>query len=192
MISFARSALVAFLFASGSAAARAEAPIIPLQPHPTQPEWTKVCAKPGDKKNCYVTRDFVSPDGKPVLAIGYYQLRKPSERIIGRILLPLGLSLPGGVRLAIDDGAPIPGQFSTCIPTGCFAEFALTPEVAERFQKGDVLRIAARNQYLAEIGFAAPLTGFAAALKGAAVTDQELRTRQDNLSRHMRNTAASR
>lgn len=196
MNSFIRAGLVASLCSCGTAFAQSapgsDAPVMALQPHPTQPEWTKVCAHPGDRQNCYVTRDFVSAGGKAVLAIGYYQIRQPTERVIGRILLPLGLSLPAGIRVAIDDAAPVSGQFSTCVPTGCFAEFPLTPALSERFKKGEVIRIAAKNQYLAEIGFIAPLTGFASAYEGPAVSDQILAARQDNLRRHMQDAAAGR
>lgn len=182
---FARILLAASLVPSVVAARdTAATPVIPLQAHPSQPNWTKVCPAPGGA-NCYVTRDFVSPDGNPVMAIGVYELPSRKGQFIGRVLLPLGLSLPSGVRVAVDNGSPTAGQFSSCLATGCFVEFPISPDFVNELRKGEMLRIAALNQYRGEIGFVAPLKGFAGALAGPGITDAALAQLQDNMRRHL-------
>lgn len=194
---FARSALAAAIlllpsFATSRSPEEPNAPIVALQPHPSQPEWSKVCPSGGEQKNCYVTRDFVDTDGSAIMAIGVYTISGKQDRIIGRVLLPLGLSLPAGIRIAIDNAPPVPGQFSSCIQTGCFVEFPIGPEFAQTMRKGDAIRIAALNQYQAEIGFLAPLSGLAAALDGPPLTDAALAHRQDNLRRKLHEKAQQR
>jgi len=188
---FARTLILAASIALPSAvAARAgnDTPVLPLQAHPSQPTWTKICPTPDSPRSCYVTRDFVSTDGSPVLAIGIYNLPAKAGLMVGRVLLPLGLSLPSGIRVAIDEGSPTAGQFSSCVPTGCFVEFQIDPAFARELRKGDVIRIAALNQYKGEIGFVAPLRGFAAAFDGPALTDNALARQQDNMRRHLSET----
>lgn len=194
---FARSALAAAIlllpsFATSRSSEPSNAPIVALQPHPSQPEWSKVCPSGGEQKNCYVTRDFVDTDGSAIMAIGIYTIPGKQDRAIGRVLLPLGLSLPAGIRIAIDDAPPVSGQFSSCIPTGCFVEFPIASEFARTMRKGDAIRIAALNQYQTEIGFLAPLSGLAAAMDGPPLTDAALAKRQDNLRRKLHEKAQQR
>lgn len=188
---FARTLILAASVALPSAVtARApnETPVMPLQAHPSQPSWTKICPTPDSPRSCYVTRDFVSADGSPVLAIGIYNVSAKGGQLVGRVLLPLGLSLPSGIRVAVDDGSPTAGQFSSCVPTGCFVEFQIDPEFARELRKGGMIRIAALNQYKGEIGFVAPLQGLAAAFDGPALTDAALARQQDNMRRHLSET----
>lgn len=194
---FARSALAAAIlllptFATSRSTEAPSAPIVALQPHPSQPEWAKVCPAGGAQKNCYVTRDFVDTDGSAIMAIGIYTFSGKEDRVVGRVLLPLGLSLPSGIRIAVDTSAPVSGQFSSCIQTGCFVEFSIAPELVQAMRKGDAIRIAALNQYKAEIGFLAPLSGLAAALDGPPLTDPALAHRQDNLRRKLHDKAQQR
>lgn len=192
---FARSALAGAIlllptFATSRSPEAQNTPIVALQPHPSQPEWAKICPAGGAERNCYVTRDFVDTDGGAIMAIGFYALSGNENRSIGRVLLPLGLSLPSGVRLAVDDGAPIPGKFSSCIQTGCFVEFSIEPEFARNLRRGEAIRIAALNQYLNEIGFLAPLSGLTAAIDGPPLTDAALAHRQANLRKALQEKAA--
>src|SRR5690349_15908608 len=45
--------------------------IVQVKAEPSQPEWTKVCGKDQNTNTeiCYTTRDFVSDQGQPVLAL---------------------------------------------------------------------------------------------------------------------------
>jgi invasion protein IalB len=192
---FARSALAGAIlllptFATSRSPEVQNTQIVALQPHPSQPEWAKICPTGGAERSCYVTRDFVDTDGSAIMAIGIYALSGNEDRAIGRVLLPLGLSLPSGIRLAVDDGAPIAGKFSSCIQTGCFVEFSIAPEFARAMRKGDAIRIAALNQYLNEIGFLAPLSGLSAAIDGPPLTDAALAHRQANLRKALQEKAA--
>src|ERR687889_2263324 len=45
--------------------------VVTVKAEPSQPEWTKVCGKDQGTGSeiCYTTRDFVSDQGQPVLAM---------------------------------------------------------------------------------------------------------------------------
>lgn len=182
---FAQAALAAlFLLAPSFATSQPssiDAPVVVLQPHPAQPDWAKICPKAAARNNCYVTRDFVDASGQAFLAIGIYTFPDNANRIIGRALLPLGLSLPEGARVAVDDHEAIAGRFSSCVQTGCIADFEIAPAQMKALLAGSTIRIAALNQYKAEIGFIAPLGGFSSALEGPPLSETVLAFRQQNM-----------
>ena len=89
-----------------------------VKSEPSQADWTKVCGKDQNSGTdiCYTTRDFVSDQGQPVLAVAVYEMKNAAQkqdvRVI-RYLLPLGLLLQPGIRFNVDgqtaDGRPLRG-----------------------------------------------------------------------------------
>ena len=109
--------------AAAPAPAPAPAAIVQVQPEPTQSDWIKICGEDqaAKKKICYTTRDFVSDQNQPVLAVAVYDIQGEPQKVV-RFLLPLGFILAPGVRFAVDQGTPQPGKYAVCFPNGCFAE----------------------------------------------------------------------
>ncbi|OJY35434.1 MAG: invasion-associated locus B family protein [Rhizobiales bacterium 65-9] len=167
--------------------------IVQLKGEPSQPDWLKVCGKDGGAEICYVTRDFVSDQGQPVLAIAVYDVKgqqpQQNTRIV-RVLLPLMLMLRPGVRVGVDSGQPTPGQFAICMPNGCFAE---VPGVNDAFmnglKRGTVLNISVQNQVGNEVTFAAPLSGFAKAFDGPPVDPAKLEEARKQAEEQLRQRA---
>src|SRR6476469_4550910 len=98
--------------------------VVQVKPEPSQPDWVKVCGKDqgSGREICYTTRDFVSDQGQPVLAVAVYDIKGAQAQKIVRFLMPLGLLLSPGIRFAVDQGAAISGKYAICFPNGCFAE----------------------------------------------------------------------
>ena len=73
--------------------------LVQLKPEPSQPDWVKVCGNDpsSNQQICYTTRDFVSDQGQPVLAVAIYDVNGKPEKI-SRFILPLGLCYSPGVR----------------------------------------------------------------------------------------------
>src|SRR3954451_4715864 len=97
--------------------------VVQLKAEPAQPDWTKICGKDPNTnvEICYTTRDFVSDQGQPVLAVAVYDVKGDPNKIV-RFLMPLGLLLQPGIRYAADSGASQAGKYAICFPNGCFAE----------------------------------------------------------------------
>src|ERR687890_299834 len=97
--------------------------VVQVKSEPSQPEWTKVCGKDQNTSSeiCYTTRDFVSDQGQPVLALAVYDVKGQQAQKVVRFLMPLGLLIKPGIRFAIDQSAPIAGTYTMCFPNGCFA-----------------------------------------------------------------------
>lgn len=164
--------------------------VVQVKPEPSQAEWLKVCGEdPGNKKKiCYTTRDFVSDQGQPVLAVAVYDVQGDANRIV-RFLMPLGLLLQPGIRFTIDAGQGIPGKYAVCFPNGCFAEGAVGQAVIDQMRKGNNLRVSVQNQFTREVTFEVPLTGFAKAFDGAPIDPKVLEEQQRQMQEQMQKQA---
>ncbi len=166
--------------AAGQAAAGPT--IVQVKPEPSQTEWTKVCGKdPGNQREiCYTTRDFVSDQGQPVMAVAVYDVKGDANRIV-RFLLPIGLLLQPGMRFGVDQAQPIAGRFQICFPNGCFAEATMNEAQLNAFKRGTTINVSVQNQTAREVTFQVPLAGFAKSFDGAPIDPAELQKQQEAL-----------
>lgn len=160
--------------------------VVQVRPEPTQTEWTKVCGRdPGNQREiCYTTRDFVSDQGQPVLAVAVYDVKGDPQRIV-RFLLPIGLLLPTGIRFGVDQGQPIAGRYEICFPNGCFAEARVNEAQLNAFKRGTNVNISVQNQAARELTFQVPLAGFGRAFDGPAIDPAELQRNQERMQQEM-------
>ncbi|WP_336489419.1 invasion associated locus B family protein [Methylobacterium nigriterrae] len=161
--------------------------VVNVKSEPSQADWTKVCGKDGSSGTdiCYTTRDFVSDQGQPVLAVAVYEMKNPQtkqEVRVVRYLLPLGLLLQPGIRFTVDSQQPTTGKFAVCFPNGCFAEAGnLDASVVAAMKKGTTLNVSVQNQTQREVTFAVPLAGFGKAFDGPAMDPKVLEEQQKKL-----------
>jgi len=160
--------------------------VVQVKPEPSQTDWTKVCGKDQaqNKEICYTTRDFVSDQGQPVLAVAIYDVKGDPTKIV-RFLMPLGLLLRPGIRFTTDQGQPVPGQYAICFPNGCFAEAQVKEDFIGSLKKGNVLNVSVQNQVGREVTFAVPLTGFSKAFDGPPIDPKVLEEQQKKLQEEL-------
>jgi invasion protein IalB len=92
-------------------------------------------------------------------------IRVPSDTHapVAMVQLPLGLNLPGGAKLQVDDGKTADLQIQTCENRGCYAGAAITPDVLAALKSGKQLKLSFQNLAKETITIPMPLTDFAAA-----------------------------
>jgi len=92
-------------------------------------------------------------------------IRVPSDTHapVALVQLPLGLSLPAGAKLQVDDGKIFDVQVQTCENRGCYAEMPVTPELLAALKSGKQLKISFQNLGKEAIAIPMPLADFAAA-----------------------------
>lgn len=145
--------------------------LLVVKPSPTQTEWSKICGKDptGKLEACFTTRDFVSDQGQPAMAVAVYDIKGGPEgaaRLV-RILTPLGMLIQPGIRFVVDDGQPLQGRYSACLATGCFAEVAgLKDETLAQLKRAEKLQITMLTVPGRELTFQVPLSGFGQAFDG--------------------------
>ena len=161
--------------------------VVQVKPEPSQANWTKVCSKDQNAgaEVCYTTRDFVSDQGQPVLAVAVYDVKGAQPQKVVRFLMPLGLLLQPGIRFAVDQGQPVPGRYALCFPNGCFAEGQTKDDVINAMKKGTTVNISVQNQVGREVTFAVPLAGFGKAFDGAPVDPEVLKKQQEELQKEL-------
>lgn len=156
--------------------------VVQVKPEPSQTSWTKVCGKDpaANKEICYTTRDFVSDQGQPVLAVAIYDVKGDPNRIV-RFLMPLGLLLNPGIRFGVDTAQPAAGRYAVCFPNGCFAEAQVKDDFINQMKKGTTLSVSVQNQGAREVSFAIPLADFAKGFDGPAIDPKVLEDQQKAL-----------
>ena len=162
--------------------------VVQVKAEPSQPEWTKVCGKDQgtNAEICYTTRDFVSDQGQPVLAVALYDVKggQQPQKIV-RFLMPLGLLLQPGIRFTVDQGQPTPGRYAVCFPNGCFAESPVKDDFIAALKKGNNLNVSVQNQAGREVTFAVPVAGFAKAFDGPAIDPKVLEEQPKKLQEEL-------
>jgi invasion protein IalB len=92
-------------------------------------------------------------------------IRVPSDTHapLATVQLPLGLNLPGGARLQVDDGKTADLLIQTCENRGCYAGAAITPDMLAALKSGKELKLSFQNLAKETITVPMPLTDFATA-----------------------------
>jgi invasion protein IalB len=161
--------------------------VVQVKAEPSQPEWTKVCGKDQNTNAeiCYTTRDFVSDQGQPVLALAVYDVKGQQPQKVVRFVMPLGLLLQPGLRFAVDQGQATAGRYVMCLPNGCFAEAQVKDDFIASLKKGANLNVSVQNQIGREITFAVPAAGFAKAFDGPPIDPKVLEEQQKKLQEEL-------
>ena len=87
-------------------------------------------------------------------------------RKILRITLPLGMALPPGTRVVIDQGQPMQGPYLFCMPNGCISDYEATQELVDNMKKGSGLVLQGINAGGQPLSLVVPLNDFGKAHDG--------------------------
>ena len=144
------------------AAPQAETP--PASPAP-QPGWAARCTSASREAplECVIEQTAVlSKTGQLIVLVN---IRVPSDTHTPVVLiqLPLGLNLPAGAKLQVDDGKSIDLQIQTCEARGCYTSAPIAPEQLAAMKSGKQLKISFQNLGKEVITIPMPLADFAAA-----------------------------
>lgn len=127
-------------------------------------DWTVQCesAQKGTAQTCYIFQNLLLKQGQKRLlhmAVGY--LAK-SGKPAAFFTLPLGVSLPGGVSLSVDDGPPQRFRYERCEADGCLAPLILGDDLIRALKAGRQARVAFFDASRREISVPVSLLGFTA------------------------------
>jgi invasion protein IalB len=148
--------------AAQTAAPPAAADAAPASP---QPGWAVRCSSASREAPLECAMEETAVLSKTGQLIVLVNIRVPSDtRIpVAMVQLPLGLNLPGGAKLQVDDGKTTDLQIQTCENRGCYAGAAIAPDVLAALKSGKELKLSFQNLAKETITIPMPLTDFAAA-----------------------------
>ncbi len=198
-LSFAAIVALALAGASPSSAQQRRPAAPPAKPAeqaatPSQPDagltyapWTKICTEADGKRVCLTTTEARLESGLPAAGIVLVEPDKEPRKL--RVSLPLGMQLPPGTRLVIDQNRPMTSPYLICLSAGCIAEYDATRDVITRLKKGKRLAVQAINANGEAIGINLPLDDFAKVLDGPPIDtsafEAEQKKRAEDLQRRI-------
>jgi len=172
------SAFAAPLLAQPAPKARAAPHMAPAAPAPAVPppagEAAPAAAPPGWAARCTsASREaplecaieqtaVLSKTGQLVVLVN---IRVPSDTHAPILLvqLPLGLNLPVGAKLQVDEGKVLDLQIQTCESRGCYATLPLPADVLAAMKSGKQMKLSFQSMNKETIAVPMPLTDFTAA-----------------------------
>jgi invasion protein IalB len=173
---------------SQPAAPAAEASVPPAPQFFFSP-WTKICGKDGPedsdaKQVCAVLSSARVEDGKIAVSVALVEPADGARNIL-RVTLPLGVRLPYGTRVIIDQGTPVQSGYIMCV-AGCISDYDAGPDLVEKLKKGHNLEVQAINPGGSPISANIPLEGFGEAFDGPATDEKVAAAQQKKLEEQLK------
>lgn len=100
-------------------------------------DWTLRCEPAADAgRAACVLAQSVTADGQDAVGLSVVVLKTPDKARILRVVAPLGVLLPAGVALKIDDAEIGSTAFVRCLANGCVAEVELSDDLVAKLSAG--------------------------------------------------------
>jgi invasion protein IalB len=159
------------------------------QPQLIYSPWTKFCLK-GQETNaqqvCFTGKDGRIESGMPVIAAVLIEPEGSDKKVL-RVTLPLGMQLPQGTRVIVDQGQPMNAPYIICFTNGCMADYEASAELIAKLKKGQGLVVQGINSQGQPISLVLPLTDFGKAYDGPPtdpkVFEEQQKKLQDDLQK---------
>ena len=140
----------------------------PAEQQPTQPPaqgWVSRCSSLSREAplECAVEETAVLTKTGQLIVLVNIRVASDTHQPVALVQLPLGLNLPAGAKLQVDDGKVTDLQIQTCENRGCYANAPISPELLAALKSGKQLKVAFQNLNKEIITIPMPLTDFAAA-----------------------------
>ena len=93
------------------------------------------------------------------------RMRPDAHEPVMTVRIPVGLYLPAGLTMTVDDGKPMPVPLQTCDQQGCYGETPLSATVLTALRGGKRLALTFQNMGKNNVVLPVPLANFADALQ---------------------------
>ena len=132
---------------------------------PPQPGWIARCGSTSRDAplECAIEETAVLTKTGQLIVLVNIRVTSDTRSPVALVQLPLGLNLPAGARLQVDEGKPVDLQIQTCENRGCYANLPVAPDLLAALRSGKQLKISFQNLAKETITIPMPLTDFAAA-----------------------------
>jgi invasion protein IalB len=147
------------------AAPLAQAELAPGSAAPPSPGWAARCtsASRDAPLECVIEETAVLTKTGQLIVLVNVRVPSDTHVPVALVQLPLGLNLPAGAKLQVDDGKVIDVQIQTCENRGCYANAPVSPELLAALKSGKQLKVSFQNLGKETITVPMPLADFATA-----------------------------
>ncbi|MCA0279314.1 MAG: invasion associated locus B family protein [Proteobacteria bacterium] len=129
----------------------------------THGAWSIICDRPAGATNeqCVMMQNVIAED-RPEMGLSVVVLRTADNKAeILRVLAPLGVLLPNGLGLNVDQKDIGRAYFVRCFQDGCYAEVILEKQLLDTLKTGKSATFIVFQTPEEGIGIPVDLTGFA-------------------------------
>ncbi len=130
-------------------------------------DWKLRCKQPegADKKICQITQHIVLKESKrTLLRVAVDYIPEQDDRLGVVLTLPLGIALPPGIILTVDNGEPRRLPIEYCIRAGCRVRLTIDDTLLAAFKAGIEAQVTFHDISRQPVGVPVSLRGFTAGL----------------------------
>ena len=126
--------------------------------------WVLRCETPkGGTSRCRMTQYMTHKEsGQRIVSVAIIR-DKGDDAPVAMVFVPLGVYLPAGMTLQVDEGAPLKLEYDHCVRGGCLVRTRLVPELIAQLKAGKTVKYGFQNPQRKDIAIPGPLAGFAKA-----------------------------
>jgi invasion protein IalB len=138
----------------------------PAQPGtPPQPGWNARCTGASRQAplECAMEQTAVLTRTGQLIVLVNIRVPGDTRAPLMLVQLPLGLNLPAGAKIQVDDGKMNDLPVQTCEARGCFASSPIAPELLAAMKSGKQLKVSFQTLAKETVNIPMPLGDFAAA-----------------------------
>lgn len=129
-------------------------------------DWRKVCFKtPGTNMVCRTTVSGTFETGQSAVRIDLIE-REGDKATRLQMFLPVGLYLPAGVKITIDQGTPYGFPYVWCLTNTCIAADVADPKLIKEMETGQKLMLEVVDSSVLTVRTSLPLDQFATVRHG--------------------------
>ena len=141
--------------------------------------WIKICEdvkvkevkekKAEQKQICMTHHESLSAKtGAPLISAAVRKVGgHKKEKFL--VTVPLGMAIPAGVHIKVDENEPLKFRYAFCHVAGCEAEMVMTDALMKQLKTGKKLVVATVAISGKPVGFPVPLGGFDKAYTGKPI-----------------------
>ncbi len=132
---------------------------------PASPGWIVRCSSAGRSAplECAIEQTAVLTKTGQLIVLAAIRVPGDTKAPVAALLLPLGLNLPAGAKLQVDDGKAFDLAIQTCEQRGCLASVPVAPDLLAAMKTGKQLKVSFQTQAKETITIPMPLADFATA-----------------------------
>jgi invasion protein IalB len=132
---------------------------------PPAPGWAVRCSS-GSRDaplECAIEQTAVLTKTGQLIVLINIRVPGDTHTPVALVQLPLGLNLPVGAKIQVDDGKAVDLQIQTCENRGCYTSSVIAPDMLAALRAGKQLKVSFQDMAKETITIPIPLADFATA-----------------------------
>jgi invasion protein IalB len=132
---------------------------------PPAPGWAVRCSSVSRDAplECAIEQSAVLTKTGQLIVLINIRVPGDTHTPVALVQLPLGLNLPVGAKIQVDDGKAVDLQIQTCENRGCYTSTVIAPDLLAALKSGKQLKVSFQDMAKETIAIPIPLADFAAA-----------------------------